>query len=297
MGNESTYLEALVERFWKFRTAKFDREGIFDQLMRGGMRPPVFLSAHALSNVIVDPDLTDSQISELQCKLPASERHHWFRSMKSSQALVQSVFGNLCAMRLCSALKDVKTEEGGHPFTHVREDGSNLKLDCRIATLGEPHPTSVDIFVEGMPTVAIECKLAEADVGHCSRPQLREDEPGYCDGTYRRQRGRQDRYALTASRVKYWEFVPRLFNWPVDRDLTECPLRLTYQLVRNVLAATVDKTGKIGPGFAVLLLDDRNPAFQSGGPGFFAFAAVKHALIEPNRIQQLSWQTVMRELR
>jgi Restriction Endonuclease associating with ARP len=216
--------------------------------------------------------------------------------MKSSQALVQSVFGNLCAMKLCSALQAVTTEEGSYPFQEVSPDGSSLALERRVATLGEPRPTSIDISIQGPLKVAVECKLAEYDVGHCSRPNLDEDDPGHCDGSYRCQHGRRERCALTELGVRYWEFVPRLFKWRADQQRDVCPLRSTYQLVRNILAVSIGENGEIVPGFAVLVFDERNPAFRPDGPGGQAFAMVKAALLDSKRLQRLSWQTIMQAL-
>lgn len=298
MAENSSYLASLVDSFWRYRDARFDGEEVlFDQQTRRGMRTPVFLPAHAIRNVIVQPGLTESQIVEVRRKLSKYARHQWFRSMKSSQALVQSIFGNLCSMKLCSALKTARTEEGDHPFGDLLEDGSNLELEHEVDTLGERRATSVDIFLRGASRVAIECKLAEIDVGHCSRPELSEDETEYCDGDYKLQHERKDRCSLTSVDVKYWKFVPKLFTWRADCDHAPCPLRPTYQLVRNVLAASIGRTGEVVPGYSVLLFDARNPSFKVGGSGFRAFTAVKAGLIDPNRIQRLSFQTVIRDLR
>ena len=76
-----------------------------------------------------------------------------------------------------------------------------------------------------------------------------------------------------------------------------CPLRFTYQLVRNVLAASIDERGEVIPGYAVLLVDERNPAFHANGGGGRVFTDVKAALREPERLQRLSWQTIMEALR
>jgi hypothetical protein len=97
--------------------------------------------------------------------------------------------------------------------------------------------------------------------------------------------------------MRYWDFVPQLFNWQADQDYAKCPLRSTYQLVRNVLAASIGEDGKVIPGFAVLLYDERNPAFQPSGRGSLAFTAVKTALRQPDRLQRIAWQAVIREIR
>jgi hypothetical protein len=200
-------------------------------------------------------------------------------------------------MKLCAALQVVTTDEGCHPFQGISPDGSSLTLERSVTALREPRPTSIDISVQGPLNVVIECKLAEPDVGHCSRPKLSEDKPNHCDGSYRCQHGRKERCALAVLGIKYWKFVPRLFKWRADQDQAICPLRSTYQLVRNALAASIGEDGEVVPGFAVLLFDERNPAFHKDGRGGRAFAAVKDALREPDHLQRLSWQTVMQALR
>jgi hypothetical protein len=298
MGDYNEYLVDLVNRFWTYRSTRFANEqAIFDKRDRRGMRPPVLSRNHELRNVIVDPQLSQSEACQVRRMLPPGERHRWFRSMRSSQALVQSVFANLCAMKLCAALQVVTTDEGCHPFQGISPDGSSLTLERSVTALREPRPTSIDISVQGPLNVVIECKLAEPDVGHCSRPKLSEDKPNHCDGSYRCQHGRKERCALAVLGIKYWKFVPRLFKWRADQDQAICPLRSTYQLVRNALAASIGEDGEVVPGFAVLLFDERNPAFHKDGRGGRAFAAVKDALREPDHLQRLSWQTVMQALR
>jgi hypothetical protein len=67
--------------------------------------------------------------------------------------------------------------------------------------------------------------------------------------------------------------------------------------VRNVPAASVGDDDEVVPGFAVLLFDERNPEFHKDRRGGRAFSAVKDALLEPDRLQRLSWQTVMQGTR
>lgn len=297
MPDYNAYLADQVTRFWSYRNARFANEqAIFDEPCSRGVRPPVFLQGHELKNVIIDPQLADSEARLVLSMLPTHERHRWFRSMKSSQALVQSVFGNLRAMKLCSVLQDVRTEEGFHPFEDITPIGASLSLERTVNNLGEPRLTSVDVSVQGRVNVAIECKLAECDVGHCSRPNLNEKHPEHCDGSYRYQHSRRERCVLTTIGIKYWEYVPPLFTWRTDKDYAACPLRSTYQLVRNVLAASIGASRELVPGVAILLFDERNPEFHKNGAAGIAFATVKHALREPERLQRLSWQTVIQTL-
>lgn len=67
--------------------------------------------------------------------------------------------------------------------------------------------------------------------------------------------------------IGYWRYVPQLFDWPADVDHSPCPLDLTYQLARNVMAACVRADGAIETerAHALLVYDAQNPAFRPGG--------------------------------
>jgi hypothetical protein len=157
--------------------------------------------------------------------------------MKSSQALTQSVFANLIALGKLDLLAGLDDEDGGFVFFERAPEPRDVQLEYPVDHLGEPRRTSVDVFVRGSHPVAIECKLAETEIGACSRPRLLSSEPNFerdhCDGSYTIQRGRRDRCSLTAIGVRYWECASELFCWPADQDLDPCPLRFTYQLVRK----------------------------------------------------------------
>ena len=165
--------------------------------------------------------------------------------------------------------------------------------------------TSVDVmFVQGC-RVAVECKLTEDDVGCCSRPNLKTDDPQYltnfCDGTYTFQMNRAERCALTSKGIRYWEFVPQLTSWPADLNQSPCPLHRTYQILRSLLAACVRPTPEptldLANGHAVLVFDERNPTFQPGGKGHSAFVATRGNLKDPTRLRECSWQQIVTAMR
>ena len=88
MGDYNEYLNDLVDCFWSYRSTRFSSDQtIFDQSDRFDMRPPVLSRNHALRNVLVDPQLSQSEAHQVRRMLPPRERHRWFGSMKSSQAL------------------------------------------------------------------------------------------------------------------------------------------------------------------------------------------------------------------
>jgi hypothetical protein len=73
----------------------------------------------------------------------------------------------------------------------------------------------------------------------------------------------------------------------------------TYQIVRNILAACVRVDGKLYPegGHAVLLYDERNPAFQNNGAVWNAYEAVKKSLTNDTLLQRYTWQALVTRLR
>jgi len=118
------------------------------------------------------------------------------------------------------------------------------------------------------------------------------------DGTYTRQRGRRDRCALTERGIAYWQYIPKLLTWPAGTDMQPCPLRSTYQLVRNILAACVRRNGLLDlAAHAALLYDARNPEFAEGGKGYLAWLAVRSALKNPALLRRCTWQELVACLR
>jgi hypothetical protein len=291
------YAEGMISRLWDYRSHRFpDKDDWFDRRQRTATRPPVFLQRYASANVLRLPNQTDAQYREVLATIRVDDRHRWFRSMRSSQALAQSVFGQLKALRSLHVLKDVTTEAGWRPFGGLSRDGREMALEQRVDWLGEPRPTSIDVSIRLDEHVAIECKLTEAEVGSCSRPKLDSTEPEYCDGRYAPQHGRIVPCALSHIGVRYWEFIPRLLRWDVSTH-GPCRLNPIYQLARNLLAASVRADGSIGQGRAILLYDANNPAFARGGSVEQAFHAIRSALFEPGRVDRLTWQAVVASLR
>lgn len=300
----SSYRRDLIARFWEYQEAQFpDWARDFDRPMMPDGRPPVFLKDVAAHNVLGEPNIPETKRKQLLAIIAVSERHRWFRSMTSSQALAQSILGNLKVhdrLRYLSELAD----DFGYPLLGDADVcPESFTMEFRVKYLGEPRSTSVDGLFAGDYRVAMECKFAESEVGTCSRPRLDDGdsnyETDYCDGTLTRQRGRGERCSLTEIGVLYWKYVPALFNWQNDTDLSPCPLRRNYQLVRNILAACVRPDGTLSPdnGHAVLIYDERNPAFHRGGEGFDAFEETRKALKNSGLLRRCSWQRIINHIR
>lgn len=300
----TTYKAALVNRYWAYQRLVFpDVETFFERPFAPDGRPPVFLAAQAQHNLIANPEATPEELGHLRQLLPPRERHRWFRSMHSSQALAQSVLGNLALYNHLSLLAELRDDDGEPLFGPAQVSAETFVLEHNINHLGERRRTSLDGFVSGPYQVAIECKFTEAEVGPCSRPSLRPSEANYhtdwCDGSFTRQLNRRERCSLTESGVLYWNYVPALFTWPTDTDLSPCPLHRNYQLVRNILAACVRADSTVAPerGHVVVIYDERNPAFQAGGAGLGAFAETRQALKVKGLLKKCSWQRIVSHLK
>ncbi len=303
MASYGIYRKELVRRFWSYSHSALDQKGLLEREFAPDGRPPVFEKTEANKNVLVDEQLSQQHQQEVLDYIPRNQRHRWFRSMTSSQALAQSVFGNLKVLGKLDLLADLTGDNGRQLFL-PSDTAPEITLEHDCDHLNEPRKTSVDVFIaSGSYNIAVECKLSEPEVGTCSRPRLKPKDSNYerdhCDGHYGVQHGRTQRCSLTEIGVSYWQHIPELFEWRADIDYESCPLRFTYQLVRNVLAACVESDGitSADRGHAVLLYDERNPAFHSGGKGMNAWEEVKGALKSPELLQKCTWQQVVDAMR
>ncbi len=297
------YKKELDRRYWNYQKNFFPSvEEYFEYFEQPN--PPVFRMDKASHNVLVRPGSTSEETTRLLELLPRNERHKWFRSMNSSQALAQSVLGNLAVFNELHRLNEVTDDDSEEPlFGDAELSSDNFAMERKVMYLGEPRPTSLDGFISGNYQIAIECKFTESEVGSCSRPRLTPSKSNYnaefCNGTFTKQRGRKDRCSLTEIGVLYWKYVPELFKWGIATDLNPCPLYRNYQLVRNVLAACVRSDGTVlaANGHAVLIYDERNPAFQNDGHGFVAFEDTRDALKDSSVLRKCSWQRIIKHLR
>ena len=303
MKSRSDYINKIHPRYSNYRDKRFlEHPEFFEHPIGLYGRPPVFTRQDSWRNVLINPESNQKDIKLLLSMLPEREKHKWFRSMNSSQALTLSVFGNLKTSNQLHYLSDLRDDDGNKVFVDGHISSKDLTLEYRVDYLGEPRPTSVDVFINMEYKVAIECKFTEIGLGECSRPKLSKTRPNYtrdfCNGTYTIQRNRGERCSLSEIGVEYWKYVPELFNWKNDRDLDPCPLNENYQLVRNVLAACVkDKTASYSNGHTILIYDERNPSFQNGGEGNRSYEETRSALLEPAVLRKCSWQKIIETMR
>ena len=289
MGAYDDYVSAVVDHFWDYAEHEFgDRPQLFERSDRSPNRPPVFVGGAAEHNVLYPPHAEPNVRQTIVTSVPTSERHRHFASMRSSQALAQSVFGSLAALGKAGVLAGLTTDD---ELPTVRS-GVTVQMEHLVEHLGEPRSTSVDVWLDGgEQRVAVECKFTEREFGRCSRPTLRPGKDAnyardHCDGSYTRQRGRRTHCSLTEIGVRYWEYLPELFDWSADRNMDPCPLQGTYQLARNVLAACVQPDGTVdaNSGHALVIYDDRNPAFLPGGEAAQQWEAATWALVRRSRL-------------
>ena len=294
MKSYADYEQAMHQALWSW--ADRHHRGELDGGKRQG-RPPVLANRFAPKGVLVPP--IGSRANDIRAAIPRNQRHQWFRSLKSSQALTQSVFGAIRAFDRLDLLQNVSTECGRPAFIEDHR-GTTLDFEHEVRCLGEPRPTSIDVLLRGpQKRVAIECKLTEHEFGRCSRPQLRPDDTTYfeqhCDGSYRVQRGRRERCALTEIGVQYWKHLPLLFAWAADREHEPCPLESVYQLARNALAAAITPDAELDPatGHALVVYDARNPEFRGAGKAERQIGLAIAACRVPGIVRRLSWQRLM----
>lgn len=297
------YLSNLSDCMWEYvETSPNIAVGDLEFSARQGDRPPVF-GPDALANNLLYPSSAGEAVKQaIREAIPTSERHRYFGSMRSSQALAQSVFGGLIAVGKIGALQGLSCDNG-HPAFPGNFDTDRVRLEHSVDWLGEPRATSIDVWFDGELRIAVECKLTEADFGTCSRPRLRQGrdanfERDHCDGSYSRQRGRAARCSLTEIGVRYWEYIPSLFNWDRSNDLALCPLSDTYQLVRNVLAACVRSDGAVMPEdcHVLVIYDARNPSFQLGGIADTQWHSAKSSLKYHDCLRRITWQSLAAHL-
>ena len=298
----TAYKTNLNQRYWEYQRSHFSTGQNLSAHMHQ-MDALQSLLDKSWRNVIINPDASQQEKDRLLALMPEGERHKWFGSMNSSQALAQSVLGNLAVSNFLHSLSDLNDDEGMPLFGKLQISSDSFEMEHKINFLGEPRRTSLDGYIRGDYQIAIECKFTEAEVGTCSRPRLSPVDSNYeseiCTGTYSIQRTRKERCSLTEFGVLYWRYIPGLFKWKNDNDLNPCPLYKNYQLVRNVLAVSVkpNETVSHNNGHVILIYDERNPAFQQGGKGLLAYTETRKALHEPTMLRKCSWQRIVQHMK
>ena len=154
----SKYNKDLIDRFWNYQEIRFPNLGeYFDRTERTDQRPPVFLKNAAKYNVLMEPGIIGDKQEKILEEIPANNRHRWFGSMKSSQALALSVFGNLKAYDRLSILSELQNNGGKSPFENAIIKKGSFSMEHDIDYLGEPRRTSIDVFISGHYQISTTC--------------------------------------------------------------------------------------------------------------------------------------------
>ena len=142
----TNYRADLSRRYWQYIQTHFPDVERFCEHPQGLYgRPPVFLPSESWRNVIINPIANQLEIDELLSLVPDGEKHKWFRSMNSSQALALSIFGNLKIHDSLHYLSELKDDDGLDLFGKTKLSSNNFALEHRVNYLGEPRPTTIDI--------------------------------------------------------------------------------------------------------------------------------------------------------
>jgi hypothetical protein len=299
MTTASAFRGDLRARQWRYVAGRIDSARL-DSAYRGPDAPPVFAADAAADNVLFaegDPP----EVKEAVLRLMPTQ-HRWFRSMSSSQALALSVFGNLLVRGKLGRLSGLTGDDGRPLFGNPGDSHAEVRLEHDIGRrLGERRATSIDLWIGGARSVAVECKLTEVEVGACSRPRLTRAAVKYCDGSLRRRPEWRHACSLTEhGDADYWRWLPALCGWDEGEERDVCPLHAPYQLVRNLLAVCARSDGSIdeNAGHVVLVVHADNPSFRGGvddsdGRGARAFYHLRAALGPRRHLLQLcTWQRI-----
>ena len=136
MTSYTAYEKSVCGSLWTW--ACQHHQGELDGGKREG-RPPVIASKFREKNVLVPPN-NESKARDIRDAVPYKQRHQWFGSLKSSQALAQSVFGALHAFDRLDLLQDVSAECGATGFLQ-RQQWLDAQLRIRG---GQPRRAETD---------------------------------------------------------------------------------------------------------------------------------------------------------
>jgi hypothetical protein len=171
----------------------------------------------------------------------AGERYDTWK-VQSSQALAIDVFGTLKNLPNRVAVLDRLAGELGLPAGGPWD--VHLEWHDPENHLREKQPTWVDAVARSpRALILFEGKFTEGDGGSCSQTQPlrtgRRKGLRQCTGGYMWQvnpaNGREARCALTAKGLRYWDVIPRVFDYDAGQSYFECPFAGPwFQWMRNL---------------------------------------------------------------
>jgi len=129
------YKVDLHQRYWKYQEIQFANEQtLFDSRYVRPASPPVFIRSNARKNVIINPSASEQEKKKLLDLIPEGEFHKWYGSMNSSQALAQSVLGNLFVYNSLHYLSEIKDDEGMDLFGKAHFLAAALRVSGMVGT-------------------------------------------------------------------------------------------------------------------------------------------------------------------
>lgn len=296
----NSYLKNLNWRYWEYQEENFQTwENYFDKPNNDFDRVPVFQRTKAHFNIIMNPDYSEYERERITKLIDNIEKHRWFPSMNSSQALTMNILGNLYISNKIDDLLDLQCDEGESFLEIGKISKDQIEFEKKINYLGERRKSSIDVFISGHHQIAIECKYTERKFGSCSSPTYKKVHPNYCDGNFYEREEQKERCPKSKAKALYWDYIPLFFDWEKDGEISHCPLDQNYQLVRTILSAAMrqEDSSSYPNGHAVLIYDNRNPESLPGGKMYKAYTETKQALFDPRMLRKISWQRIVNRMR
>jgi len=179
----------------------------------------------------------------------------------SSQVLALDVFGTLkyCRSRdrICDHLAVLLEVPAGGPWDiHLEyQDPDNTLHEAQ-------HKSQLDVLLQGARSlIVLECKFAETKLEPCGQTGKTQKGLVQCNGNYEQQvnpaNQRIAMCALTGKNIRYWEYVPRVFQFSADEPHRPCPFASPwYQWMRSsVMACALAEKRGLAPAFGLVQVD------------------------------------------
>lgn len=180
----------------------------------------------------------------------------------SSQALAIDVFGTLKMVNQQNrdAILDSVAKQIGLPA------GGPWKIELEWTDpdnqIKEPRPSQIDAMARSPQClIFFECKFTEDDGGQCSQTKPLSEGPNkgviQCNGNHELQTNSINRVAarcaLSGKKIRYWEVIPKLFDYRNDEDYTPCPFAGPwYQWMRNLTCCwLIAQQEQLTPAFVI----------------------------------------------
>ena len=227
----------------------------------------------------------------------------------STQDVARGIFLGLQQVGRLRALAGLPAEDG-HPAFPSIDAATPLTLRHAVLLPGESRATEIDLALGGRHPVFVLGMLAEPRFPLCPQPGLLPAGADFardgCSGAYRAQNDRTIRCSLSAKGDLLWQILPRLFHLDAGRDHDPCPVFAIHALARAVLALCLEQPGS-GSGVlvppaardrrhALVIYDERNPAFWPGGEADEQWQSTLRLLRWPRLLRRVSWQALVRHL-